>query len=359
MPKRRRGWLAAAVIIAVHLIGIMPSAAATELADVVRGLRAIDRGVRARSQFYVRYTAEQDLHRSLPGEAPRIAEIENAKVGNVYFFHSRLVAQSETAERDETWALWKDGVYRSRMGGIVTFEPAPNKALYNSLLYWQFACIDVFDELPILIKGYQDAIGGVTYSAMLDTALPRSIELALKTYTVRPSREVMYGADCDVVERAGRDTLWIDSQHGHMWRKRQMTSADGRLTIILENPELGEVEPGLWLPWVQRRTVITDNGTKTTTLRAVEFTLGDQVRAHQLVVPIDDNVRIMDGINKLTYVILPKNKPIGDLAEDAIRQARRIASPVAETQGGGFRSSLLALNVMALLGLVLYYVAKR
>lgn len=88
--------------------------------------------------------------------------------------------------------------------------------------------------------------------------LPEAISGNLSSYSVLPDKELIEGASCWVVERKGKDRIWVDEdslvirRRKHSWKSSQSTQLD------VVNSDFREVKPGLLLPFKQVETTYFD-----------------------------------------------------------------------------------------------------
>lgn len=377
MPCHRRLKLARHLVIlivaALHTTAPRESLAAAEIEDVLAAMAATQQRVVERGEYYVRYTFQhRPLHAPQDGDIHAwTAEVVNAKVGTVYYFHFRQTMGDGAADAPaEEWGLWKDGVYRSRKGPLFHIEAAPNGRLFNETHYWRSAYIDVFEELPILVQALEQAFGGKTYSARFDAALPRSVEAFRAEYTVRPEPELLHGVPCAIVERPDRDVLWVDSEHGGLCRKRVVYEPQGYMKTVLEVPDVAEISDGIWLPMTQILTRYNGNDAAKELQREVsdEYTTHvldirlDRVDMDGLVVPMVENMYVLDDINHVRYRKAPPDKTPDELADAAVAEAKRdmaAGRPAAKESDPLRRSTVIGLNVLVVIAVLLFYILRR
>jgi hypothetical protein len=80
--------------------------------------------------------------------------------------------------------------------------------------------------------------------------------LAQDGLRVRPRREHVDGAWCDVVTLAAEDTMWFDPATNYALRRREGRSAQGGvLEAVFTLSDYREQAPGVWIPWEARRVL--------------------------------------------------------------------------------------------------------
>jgi hypothetical protein len=88
---------------------------------------------------------------------------------------------------------------------------------------------------------------------------PFCVDLALARpgYTARPVREQVDGVWCDVVERPGRDVIWLDPMAGFAIRRREVFLFSPPVPVMrYELSDHREYAPGVWLPQQIRRILL-------------------------------------------------------------------------------------------------------
>jgi hypothetical protein len=115
----------------------------------------------------------------------------------------------------------------------------------------------------------------------------RDLETSDQYNAVRPLQEQCDGSWCHVLERPGRDSLWIDAQRNFAVMARELRDAkSGRLLMRIESGGYKEAKPQIWLPaWI--RNIHFDFAAKTpeerqrmvvdSTLRLLDVQVNEEV----------------------------------------------------------------------------------
>ena len=117
------------------------------------------------------------------------------------------------------------------------------------------------------------------------TAEPYAIDAILRSDLYHPAgTAVVAGEPCVVVERTGRDRVWLAERKGLVVVRREWRWAEGGpLKRRIENQDFREAAPGVWLPWRGRMIVYGHPTTRpgrrvgelTAVVRAVETAIAD------------------------------------------------------------------------------------
>lgn len=81
-----------------------------------------------------------------------------------------------------------------------------------------------------------------------DYWLPSGFERNPDRYRVLPQRETTDGADCVVLDWAGRDRIWLDPALGYAIRKREFQWPSGTMRDRLVSRDFQHMAENLWLP---------------------------------------------------------------------------------------------------------------
>jgi hypothetical protein len=146
-----------------------------------------------------------------------------------------------------TWTLWKDGTYTERdtqsarlMDGTQVMADQGSLALqtfyYPGALFRDFHS-DTFDVPEAFFQESEAAF-----------VLPRCLNANKEEYHIRKDLEEVDDSRCHVIERTGKDVIWLDTEHGYNVRRRTLYWPSGALCAEFKASGFTEKAPGIWLP---------------------------------------------------------------------------------------------------------------
>jgi hypothetical protein len=228
-------------------------------------------------------------------------ELVNARKGA--WLYASMTPLSPDKKSNWDWVLWRDDKYTQRTGGAAFVQTKGDllKSGESSYLYqvwWYPANLGVYPVCDAFPYKREEKDG------------PRPIELARYlrankgTFRVRPDLEDVDGVNCYVLERPGKEAIWIDPTTGFSLRRRTLFSAaHGSVAYEFKAYRFRERAPGIWLPGRQVAVTFTgDVGAKGS--RAVRVILGDLKEARFNDLPDDffqvplKGVRVFDMTKK-------------------------------------------------------------
>jgi hypothetical protein len=169
------------------------------------------------------------------------AEVVNARKGDWLFAHVRqpLVERPKTVL--DHWMLWKDRKFTDRIGDAVqTGADAKQMASY----FWY--------PNSLMREGLVELVGVPKWVYLVDRelsfVLPWCLQANKGAYRVRGQLEDVDGALCHVVERPGRDILWIDAKRGFQVTRRTLFQKSGQPLSEYRATGFREWAAGVWLP---------------------------------------------------------------------------------------------------------------
>jgi hypothetical protein len=169
------------------------------------------------------------------------AEMVNARKGEWLTAHIR---QASTQPRDKIVdhrMLWRDGKFTDRLDGQVQTGDNPNQMAS----YFWYPNSLMRDGLVSLLK-----VPKIAYALdpELSCVLPFCLQVKKEAYRVRKELEEIDGALCHVVERPGRDIMWIDDKHGFQVPRRTLFQESGQPLTEFRATNFRERSKGVWLP---------------------------------------------------------------------------------------------------------------
>lgn len=209
-----------------------------------------------------------------------------------------------------------------------------------------FSAIDAF---PLLYQFYSEMDQHYVPGRKFETeyCLPEAFEQHEYKFS---GTEAVDGVQCEIIERAGLDRVWVAPSRGHAVLKREYNY--GAFRPIRErvfNTQWKQVLPDLWIPMLQTRESFSDRPA----LPPVRFTLtvkrvrvGDLKDGDVRVVLTDDVRHIEDHI---TGMVHGTDGLAGDRLEESVRKSSKPAS-----HGLVF----IWLNVAIVLGVVLFWIRR-
>jgi hypothetical protein len=110
------------------------------------------------------------------------------------------------------------------------------------------------------------------------------------------------GYPCHVVERAGKDTIWIDTAHGFNVRRRRGFQPSGDIAFDFKSSWFKEKAPELWLPERQVSLAYNRDGDPEAYRGRVAFVMINVLREAQFndvpdslfEIPVTKDVRVHD-----------------------------------------------------------------
>jgi hypothetical protein len=161
-----------------------------------------------------------------------------------------------------------------------------------------------------------------------DYWIPDALERNHDKYRVLPNRETWDGAECLVLEWAGRDRLWIDPALGYAIRRREFRRTDGVMRDRVFFRDFQIVSDELWLPRLIEREQYCSkedprslqnqvSGVRTLRVQSLEIVT---VPEHDFIVDVPPGVHVHDNVRGIVYDALgPGEDPIAE-AEATVRR---------------------------------------
>jgi len=236
-----------------------PGPATLGVDDIIRGIQKNDEAWRKQKSWMVRYVHSREKIDPPPNKLALYGDNQMvAARKGPWLFTSEdqsMVDNPAKISGRKTWVLWRDGQYTERDHNNVTFRseaPSPdggNLAL-STFYYPNTLMRDFLSDTFVLPDELLD-------SEEFGLALPRCLVKHRAEYRVREQLEEVDSFPCHVVERAGKDIIWMDDHHGFNVRRRRGLQPSGSILYEGKLSSFEEKAPGIWLP--QRQLGIAFN----------------------------------------------------------------------------------------------------
>src|SRR5262245_19147610 len=219
--------------------------------EIIQGIEANENAWRAQGSWMVRYTHSRERIDPEPGSLVLYPDnrLTNARKGRWLFAREEQDdgPRPTNISGRRTWVLWKDGIYIERdhqnarmMDGVQVMADPGALALqtfyYPGALFRDFHS-DTFAVPEAFFKESEAA-----------SVLPRCLKADKAEYRIRKDLEEVDGSPCHVFERAGKDVIWLDAEHGYNVRRRTLYWPSGAVCAEFKASGFAERAPGIWLP---------------------------------------------------------------------------------------------------------------
>lgn len=310
--------------------------AATQKEKAVIAIREAQHRLMESEALWVEY---DQTRRSIGGEKVT-ASYKNGWKKEWLFLHD--YGRSDSKKKRETVSVWRDDCFFQRAGRQCQVSSEFSSTFRDKMFYFYTTGLDAFGHIE------EKQLGLKKLTAALGKALPFEIyePSLLKTlsthsdFHVRAVAESVDGFSCMVLERSGKEIIWLDQQHLACCRKRQYFQSPNSLIGEIHNRDFQEVSDGIWLPFSQEtKRYHWDTGpvelrgqvNYVEENRVTELIVGD-VGDDRFEVPLPKKGGYMvDHIRGITYT-LHRN---GIKAEEAITKA---VSDASERLGNAHRA---------------------
>jgi hypothetical protein len=248
LPSLLAGVTSSAVAAFLALMAVPASGRAAEssnlgIDDIIRGIEENQKVWQSQANWMVRYHHIRERIQPPPGkmvEFPDVDLVDARKGPALYIYYNQSIL-GQPGQKHESWMLWKDRHYTERTGGSAykQDEPAPQIFSY----YWFPFGLSrdlLSDAIPIPEEAFNDP--------ELALILPRCLTVNKGEYTVRKELDEIDGAQCHVLDRRGKDTIWIDAKHGFNVCRRTVYQPSGNVLAEFKASGWTEKTKGIWLP---------------------------------------------------------------------------------------------------------------
>jgi hypothetical protein len=191
-------------------------------------------------------------------------------------------------------------------------------------------------------------------------------------FQVRPQQETIDGFQCIVLERPGKEVIWLYRARPACCRMRQYYQSSGVLISEISNRDFKEVTAGVWLPNVQDTQryhwaagPAELRGKLNYTERNVisELKIGNVEDSRFDIPPTKKGEIVIDHVRDVTYTVHPPGTKASEAIEAAVAEAaERLGKANRAYQmrnSEGQRRLMVLLNASVILAIVAIIQAKR
>ena len=225
-------------------LGVSPGGPATlGIDDIIRGIEANQKAWQSQTSWMVRYSNMRERVQPPPGKMVEFPDVElvNARKGPALYIFVCQPHVDTPDQKRERRMLWKDKHYTEGSGPIAykQDEPAPQIFSYYWYPFGLFRDL-LSDTIPTPEEAFSDP--------ELSLVLPRCLQVNKGEYIVRKDLEEIDGGQCHVLERKGKDIIWIDAKRGFNVRRRTGIQPSGNILFEFKATGWVEKSKGIWLP---------------------------------------------------------------------------------------------------------------
>lgn len=344
-PTLRLATLAGTLVLSAATAAPAGEPATLSVDDLIAGMQKNVDNWMNRHSWMVHYLHTRTAKNPVPGARVLYApnDLTNARKGVRLYSRERQEsvilepgAEPElSGEFRDAWVSWDGKISVEREAENVAILPEPGARAYQLSYFTAWLFLDVMSDMRVRSGHLKEIFGGEQATAGFWEALPRSVINHKAEFRVRPELESVEGAPCHVLERPGRDIIWIDAARGFVCRKRMYYQSPGSILFQVENKGFEEKAPGLWIPSRQDATSYNPDqsppeyrgkvdATQSNVLKEARF---DDLPDSFFEVPMPDRATVNDYIRGVMY---EKQPPGHDPWRAAIETSKRDGSAVRE-----------------------------
>jgi hypothetical protein len=249
MTIKRLRFSPVGLVVLVLFGGIVADAGVSEparlgVAEIIQGVENNQKAWGGQKSWMVKYTHMRERIAPPPGKMVEFPDVEltNARRGkSIAIYHSQSLTDNRE-RKIQNWLLWDGTCYTERNGLAAFKQNQPAQHLMSYFWYPMTLMRDMISEsIPIPEEAF-------TKDPELSLMLPHCLKANLKSYAVRKELEDVDGVLCHVLERPGKDVLWIAADHGFNVARRTVFQPSGAVLFEFKANGFKEHAKGIWLP---------------------------------------------------------------------------------------------------------------
>jgi hypothetical protein len=267
-----------ALAVLLILVGSRIVARATEPArlnidEIIKGIEDNQKVWSAQKNWMVKYTHTRERINPPPGKMVEFPDVEltNARRGKMLAIYHRQPLVNGTG-MNEAWLLWDGRIYTERNGFRAYRQDTISQDVLSYFWYPMTLMRDMISEF------YQIPEEAFQRDRELAMILPYCLKANKNQYHVRPELEEIDGIKCHVLERPGRDILWISAECGFNVCRRTLYQQSGDLLSEFKATGFKEYARGIWLPRRQLAVAYNNDSDPQEFRRRLRFVMINNLR---------------------------------------------------------------------------------
>ena len=273
--------------------------------QIIKGIEDTQELWRAQKGWIIKYTHTRERIDPPPGKMVEFPDVEltNARLDNMLSVSYRqpLVGASGFNEK---WFVWDGKRYTERDGARAYIQDTISP---NILSYLWFPMSLMRNPIPEFHLIPEEAF---QHDRELSQMLPYCLEANKTEYRVRPEMEEIDGVKCHVLERTGKDIMWISAELGFSVFRRTLIQPSGDLLTEFKASGFREYSKGIWLPKRQIAVAYNNDFDPPEYRRKVRFIMVNNLR----------EAKLGDAPKSAFHVPLPASVPVEDRRKASVRQ---------------------------------------
>ena len=270
--------LALLIILPCAVIAVRaPEPARLNIDQIIKGLEDNQRLWLAQKSWMVKYTHSRERIDPPPGKMVEFPDVEltNARRGDMLAIYYRQPLVNAKG-MNEKWQLWDGKAFTERDGTRAYIQDSLSRNILSYLWYPMTLMRDPIPEFHLIPEE------AFQRDRELSQMLPYCLKANKNEYQVRPELEEIDGVKCHVLERRGKDILWISAECGFNVCRRTLYQPSGDLLTEFKANGFKEYGHGIWLPKRQMAVAYNNDFDPPEFRRRVRFVLINNLREARL-----------------------------------------------------------------------------
>lgn len=249
MTTKRKPRPLIGLAVLILLVGNGAGAGAAEPAklsidDIIQGIEENHKVWRAQKSWMVKYTHTREGIAPPPGKFVGFPDVEltNARRGKTLAIYHSQPFVNGAAGKGQNWLLWDGTSFTERNDLSAYKQDMPAEHFLSYFWYPMMLMRDMFsDTITIPEEAFSQ-------DPELSLFLPHCLKRNKKDYTIRKELEEIDEVMCHVLDRPGKDIVWIGADRGFNMCRRTVYQPSGAVHGEFKANGFKEYAKGIWLP---------------------------------------------------------------------------------------------------------------